>query len=312
MLVGCPKIDRFFILKSDLKLPQAEIGVCTKPLFMKLCPFCHNKAHRYGSYWVTHRRLAVQRYLCCKCKKTFSSQTLADSAYQKKSHLNPFIYRLLCNGNSMRAIARSLLISKDTVHRYYLFLSSRAEEAKNSQPPGAVTTLYFDELESIEHTKLKPLCIALAMSHDYKILALEVGKLKAKGHLAKIARVKYGPREDESFSTCKRALLKAKKLIDDQPIIIRSDKKPSYRTLIQTIFPNSRHEVFDRKIDEKPFLKYNKKRFDPLFPLNQRCAKLRSDIKRLTRRSWCTTKKIENLQRHLDLYLAYNNGWEII
>jgi transposase-like protein len=278
---------------------------------MKLCPHCNSKAHRYGTFWVKHRRLSVQRYSCQKCQRTFSSQTLATTAYYKKTHLIPFIFRLLCNGNSQRAVGRSLLISKDTVHKYFLHLTAKATQFKATPTPIPVTTLYFDELESIEHTKLKPLCIALAISQDYKIVAIEVGKLKAKGHLAKISRLKYGFRQDESFVTCHKALLSAATIIQGQPLKVRTDKKPSYKGLLTSIFPTSIHEAFDRKIDEEPFLKYNKKRFDPLFPLNQRCAKLRSDIKRLTRRSWCTTKKVENLQRHLDLYMAYNNGWQI-
>ena len=103
----------------------------------------------------------------------------------------------------------------------------------------------------------------------------------------------------------------AAEIVANPPAPIRSDRKPSYVGLMGAIFPNSVHEAFNRMIDEEPFLKYNKKHFDPLFPINQRFAKLRSDIKRLTRKSWCTTKKIENLQRHLDIYMAYNNGWQI-
>ena len=37
--------------------------------------------------------------------------------------------------------------------------------------------VYIDESESIEHTKLKPLTIALAVSDDYKILGVKVGKI---------------------------------------------------------------------------------------------------------------------------------------
>lgn len=37
--------------------------------------------------------------------------------------------------------------------------------------------VYIDESESIEHIKLKPLTIALAVGDDYKILGVKVGKI---------------------------------------------------------------------------------------------------------------------------------------
>jgi len=74
-------------------------------------------------------------------------------------------------------------------------------------------------------------------------------------------------------------------------------------------FPNSTHETFSsrelvRKKKELLFLNQEKKLFDPLFPLNQRCAMLRHDIKRLARRSWCTTKRPDRLETVLRIYLA--------
>ncbi|MBK7963583.1 MAG: hypothetical protein IPK04_21735 [Bdellovibrionales bacterium] len=77
-------------------------------------------------------------------------------------------------------------------------------------------------------------------------------------------------------------------------------------------FPHSIYEVHNRADKERHrdrlHEKLHKKRFDPLFAVNQRCAKLRSDIRRLTRRSWCTTKKPENLQGQLDLYIVNQFG----
>jgi hypothetical protein len=46
---------------------------------------------------------------------------------------------------------------------------------------------------------------------------------------------------------------------------------------------------------------------DPLFAINHTCAILRANINRLIRKTWCTTKKKDNLQRHLDLFIAYFN-----
>ena len=39
------------------------------------------------------------------------------------------------------------------------------------------------------------------------------------------------------------------------------------------------------------------------------CAKLRADLSRLARKTWSASKKAACLQDHLDLYVAFNNGY---
>jgi len=48
-----------------------------------------------------------------------------------------------------------------------------------------------------------------------------------------------------------------------------------------------------------------------MWRLNHTCAKLRHHLSRLKRKTWATTKKMEFLQMHLDLFIAYQNGYEI-
>ena len=50
-----------------------------------------------------------------------------------------------------------------------------------------------------------------------------------------------------------------------------------------------------------------KEDFDPLFALNQTAAMIRDNIKRLARRTWCTTKKVERLLDLLMMYAHYHN-----
>ena len=47
--------------------------------------------------------------------------------------------------------------------------------------------------------------------------------------------------------------------------------------------------------------------FDPLFSLNHTCAMLRANVNRLIRRTWCTTKKLQPLIDHLEIYTKYHN-----
>lgn len=169
-------------------------------------------------------------------------------------------------------------------------------------------------MESIEHTKLKPLTIPLCVSDDFRILGIEVGKIPAKGHLAELSRKKYGPRSNERELVFRRLLTNLRYQQKVNPMTITTDSYPLYANLIREYFPAAKHiQIVARDLKEKKrelmHQKAFKKVFDPLFALNQRCAKLRSDVRRMTRRSWCTTKKIENLQRHLKLYQVYNNNY---
>ena len=192
-------------------------------------------------------------------------------------------------------------------YRKFLWLTQYMKILKE-QIPFKATDLYLDEMETIHHTKCKPLSIALFVSENYKILDMGVAQMPAKGRLAHFSIEKYGIRPDERTTVRRLLADKVQKNLINSPQVIRTDANPGYPPLIQEFFPTLKHEVFNReqkvRHQEKLHEKLHKTVYDPLFPLNQRCAKLRSDIKRLTRRSWCTTKKIENLQGHLDLYLV--------
>ncbi|MBK7961685.1 MAG: hypothetical protein IPK04_11120 [Bdellovibrionales bacterium] len=192
----------------------------------------------------------------------------------QKMDLNKPLQQLLTEGNSIRASARILNMTYKNTYKKFLWLIKQAKVTRERLIFSA-RQIYFDEMETIHHTKCKPLSIAVAVNEDYQILALQVAEMPAKGRLARFSVMKYGPRKDERDSVMGEVFRCLK-------------NKERHRDRL--------HE------------KLHKKRFDPLFAVNQRCAKLRSDIRRLTRRSWCTTKKPENLQGQLDLYIVNQFG----
>lgn len=180
-----------------------------------------------------------------------------------------------------------------------------------------IKELQFDEMESIEHTKLKPLTIALAVSEDFKILGTRVGTIPAKGLLSQISKKKYGPREDQSSLILREMLANLKVSPSGQDFLIKSDAKPSYRAIVKEVFLDKKHLMYvaQENKEKRRELKYTnleKRVFDPIFAVNQRMAKFRDHIKRLARRSWCTTKRRENLEKQIYLYIADNNRYEFI
>lgn len=274
-----------------------------------ICPHCQSSVTiKKSFYFVRHSRTHIRRYFCKDCLKSFSSRTFSPTYWQKKPFLNAPIYSLLMSGNTQRGAARLLHCSKNTVNHKLQWLSMYQPQVI----PKPSLHLQIDEMESIEHTKLKPITIPLCVDEHYQILGVQTGSLKAKGHLARISEQKYGFREDQRAFALKALLLKLKSELKVSPKTITTDSHPLYPKLIQSFFPKTKHiQVQARQKQKKQreliFTTENKKVFDPMFALNQRCAKLRADIGRLKRRNWCTTKKIENLQKHLELYQLYNN-----
>lgn len=279
---------------------------------LKQCPHCNSTEFILrGHYFVNILRTKKRRYQCKNCKCTFSNQTFNSTYYQRRPDLNEPVFMLLVSGNTQQRTAELLQCSPTTVSRKLKWLALY----KKSMPLDSNEKhIQIDEMESIEHTKLKPLTIPICVSDTYKILGVSVGRIPANGHLAELSRKKYGVRENEREKVLCELLENLRDKVRIKPLTITTDSHPLYPKLIQEYFPEAKHiAVVSRELKEKKreliHHKVTKKVFDPLFALNQRCAKIRSDVRRMTRRSWCTTKIKENLHRHLLLYQIYNNDY---
>ena len=117
--------------------------------------------------------------------------------WQKKRHLNHACMMMLNSLVSMRRIARVLNINPKTVARKLTFLGQTLHKKMATQDFSHVSHIQFDELQTIEHTKLKPLSVAMAVStKDRRIIGFRVASMPATGHLATLSRKKYGNRPD--------------------------------------------------------------------------------------------------------------------
>ena len=170
------------------------------------CPLEHQPPsairtlRRAGRFWRKSDGRWISRFCCLTCKKTFSRATLSENYRQKKRHKNEPVRRLLAGGVSLRETARILNLNRKTVARKMLVLAQQAEtelQASNASHEQALE-VEFDELETFEHTKCKPLSVPLMVEYKTRrILGFEVASMPAKGKLARISRKKYGYRKDE-------------------------------------------------------------------------------------------------------------------
>jgi hypothetical protein len=211
---------------------------------------------------------------------------------------------------SQRRCALVLVLNRKTVVRKFLTLSQDAEfsfRKKNLSSPRS-RVIEFDDLETFETTKCKPLSVTIAVeSRTRRILGISVSRMPPKGLLVHKARTKYGPRIDERSEGRRRLFHQVKDLIHEDALI-KSDANPHYPPDVKKHFPLSKHVSYLGKrgsLGGQGELK--KVRFDPLFSLNHTCAMLRANINRLFRKTWCTTKRSDRLHAHLVLYAQYHN-----
>ena len=263
-----------------------------------------------GHFFRKSDRKFVQRYYCETCDKHFSSATHSDCYKQKKRHMNGLIEKQLSAVVTQRETARILGINKKTVARKLIFLGQRAKKklmAFNCSLPKAQVVV-FDDMETFEHTKLKPLSIGLMVEEgSRRILGYNVARMPSKGLLAKLSVKKYGKRADERDHK-RRDLFKKLRPLLTAVCTIKSDESPFYQRPIRKCFPKALHKTFKGRegcvVGQGELKKIG---FDPLFSLNHTCAVLRARVSRLVRRTWCTTKKPELLDLHLAIVCLSHN-----
>jgi hypothetical protein len=211
---------------------------------------------------------------------------------------------------SQRRCAYLLKLNRKTIRRKFIYLGKRAlvELRRFNAARPSSQIVEFDDLETFEHTKCKPLSVTLAVeSQTRRILSFSVASMPAKGRLTRKAFKKYGPRKDDRARGRKLLLASLVGLVDER-VVIKSDQNPHYPDDVRKFLPKSKHITFRGKrgaITGQGELK--KIAFDPLFSLNHTCAKMRADINRLIRKTWCTTKKAERLRYHLAIMSLYHN-----
>ncbi len=210
----------------------------------------------------------------------------------------------------MRRSALLLGVNRKTVARKLKFLARIAEHelARALHQAEPAQDVQFDDLETIEHSKCKPLSvIVMVEKKTRRILGLEVARMPAKGHLAKIARKKYGHRPDERRKAREHLFIKLQEHIDPKAFI-SSDEHPHYPSSVREYFPHATYRCYkSRRACVVGQGEMKKGGFDPIFSINHTFAMNRYGISRLVRRSWCTTKKPESLRAHLLVYAHFHN-----
>lgn len=271
-----------------------------------------NTVKKDGVYFRKCDSRKIQRFKCKVCGKRFSRSTNTLEYRQKKRRVNYILYKLICSGNSMRRCSKILGINYKTVARKVDYLAEKCRKRQNNfllnLRISKVENMQFDDLITLEHTKMKPLSVSLAVDKNRRIiLGAEVSRIPAFGHLAKKSVKKYGYRENHHILGLNRLFSKIQNTISDNALI-ESDENKAYPALVKQYFHTCEYKRYKGGrscIAGQGELK--RQAFDPLFTLNHTCAMMRDSINRLIRKTWCTTKKVSRLQNHIDIFINFYN-----
>lgn len=265
---------------------------------------------KYGRYHRDDDAQSIQRYRCKACKKCFSSATFTPTYRQKKRRLNRLVEMDIASSTAQRRIAIKHGCDRKTVARKVEFLAQEARKKTAAWLEAAepFDHVQWDELLSFEHTRLKPLSVAVMVCvKSRRILGFGVAPIPASGLIAKRSREKYGKRPDRS-GAMRRKVLRTLKNHLSPGATIESDEHARYANEINTILPDAthiQHHSVRGSLTGQGELK--RTGFDPLFGINHTLAMMRDNIKRLTRRTWCTTKRVDALEDIIAIYINYHN-----
>ena len=279
------------------------------------CPKCSSceSIVRDGFYFRRDDSRKIQRFKCKNCSHKFSNASFSPAYKQKKRRVNHSLLILFASGMSKRRVAIVKKLNRKTVDRKFEFLGKLCRE-KNQKwlkeyfGEKPAIEVQFDDLITIEHTKLKPVSVSSVVEkHSRKILGTKVSQIGANGKLAEISVKKYGKRFNNHRQKLNELFAEVKPLIHPRATF-ESDEHSTYPRVVRTHYPGAIHIRYKGGrscIAGQGELK--KLAWDPLFSINHTYAMFRANINRLFRRTWNTTKKLDQLQNHLDIYTyAFN------
>jgi hypothetical protein len=218
----------------------------TPPFRPPFCPIRKCRFHldargwrwiHFGFYQRRCEPRIIQRFFCCHCKHSFSTQTFSTTYYLKRPELQiPLFYRLLaCSG--YRQIAREARCNPTTVMGQAARLGRHAllalQHLRGDAP--VLEPLVIDGFESFAFSQYHPLHLNLVIgAESHYLYGLSHSELRRKGRMSERQK-KIRASLERTFGrpdpkAIELDMAGALKLASPEPIAItiRSDEHPAY------------------------------------------------------------------------------------
>ena len=102
------------------------------------------------------RPTLIQRYQCCHCQRSFSSQTFSTSYWLHHPNLQPTIFHRILACSGLRQIAHELNVSHSTVLNHLARLGRHCLLFQHQLRPSPQEPLVLDGFESFEYSQYFP------------------------------------------------------------------------------------------------------------------------------------------------------------
>jgi transposase-like protein len=141
---------------------------------------------RHGAYQRRCEPRTIQRFRCCHCRATFSTQSFSPTYWLKRPELLGAIFHRLLACSGYRQIAREAGCNPTTVMGQAARLGRHALlYLHHHRPPGAVgEPLVIDGFESFEFSQYHPVHLNLVVgSRSHYLYAFTESELRRKGRM---------------------------------------------------------------------------------------------------------------------------------
>ena len=265
---------------------------------------------RQGSYQPKCRRSPIPRFRCRNCHLGFSRQTFRYDYRDHAPACNVPLLRLLTSGVGLRQSARLLAIDIHAVQRKLEKLAAVCAALHDNLSPRLASgrTFLLDEEETFEQASIWPVTMPVLMEKEtWFVVATDAAPIRrlaplgsARRRLQEESERRHGRRPDGSRASVRRTLRALAQRLDGGTLVLRTDEKSSYATLVREVFRGAaKHKTTSGRA---PRTKRN-----PLFPINTTLAMTRDNNGRLRRRSWLVSKRCACLQQQMCLFVVYRN-----
>ena len=240
---------------------------------------------RFGSFSRQCEPRIIERFRCCHCRATFSTQTFSETYWLKRPELLLQVaYRLLsCSG--LRQICREAHCAHSTVALLAARLGRQAllvlAEHLGSGP--VEEALVVDGFEGFAHSQYQPLHLNNVVgAESHYVYAFSFSALRRKGRMTERQKrcrarmeARHGRPDPKAIERGMAAAL-AIAVPEPQPLTVRSDEHPAYPRAFRRLAGHTiKHECTPSVQARTPG--------NPLFPVNLLDLLLRHNSSHLKR-----------------------------